>query len=99
MPTYVTITSTNDYVDTEFNALAVPADYVRSRWRKEELVSVYLKPSGAVGVRASNGMNDYLFCCTSQMVQGCTPVETVNGVAPTTNAELYTLIATCINPI
>jgi len=97
MATYVTITSTDTYVDTEFNALSVPADFVRSRWRKEELVSVYLKPDGTVGVRASNGINDYLFSSYTHALPGTIPVELVNGVAPTSNANLYQLISGCIN--
>lgn len=96
MSTYVTITSTATYVDTEFNTLSVPADFTRSRWRKEELVSVYLKPDGTVGVRASNGINDYLFSSYTNMLPGTVPVEAVNGVAPTSNTHLYDLIAGCI---
>lgn len=97
MATYVTITSTATYVDTEFNALSVPADFVRSRWRKEELVSVYLKPDGTVGVRASNGIADYLFSSYTHPLPGTIPVESVNSVAPTSNAHLYQLIAGCVN--
>lgn len=97
MATYVTITSTTSYVDTEFNTLSIPADFVRSRWRKEELVSVYLKPNGTVGVRAGNGVNDYLFSSYTHPLPGTIPIESVNTVPPTSNAHLYQLLAECVN--
>lgn len=97
MATYVTITSTTSYVDTEFNTLSVPADFVRSRWRKEELVSVYLKPDGTVGVRASRGITDYLFSSYTHPLPGTIPVESVNDISPTSNSHLYELIAGCVN--
>lgn len=34
MATYVTITSTTSYVDTEFNTLSIPADFCKIKMEK-----------------------------------------------------------------
>ena len=94
MPTYLTIVSTPDYVDTEFNDLTTVANFRRSRWRKSEMCSICQLPNGSIGIRTATGMNDYMFSYNG--MPGTLPITAVNGVNPTSNDNLYDLLAACI---
>lgn len=94
MPTYITITTTANYIDTEFNDITNVANFKRSRWRKDEMCSIYQQPDGSIGIRTTNGMLDYMFSYNG--MEGTTPISSVNGVAPTSNDHLYDLLAACV---
>ena len=92
----VVITSGIDSVTLTMNNIAVVAGFTRSKWRKDALVSTFQLPNGAVVIRTVY-KQDFAFSSTSAPVAGTMLVDSVEGVAPATNDELFHLLADYIN--
>lgn len=93
MATYAVITTTSTSIHVAFNAYAPYSGFVESKWRIEEMVSVYLGYDGTVGVRAKSGMSDYVFSHDGSKGM---KVETFNGVTPTSSSHLFELISAVV---
>lgn len=90
MATYLEIITTSTSLVVKFNVYAPYSGFVETKWRIEEMVSVYLGYDGTVGVRAKSGMSDYVFSHDGSKGM---KVETFNGIVPTSTAHLFELIA------
>lgn len=90
MATYLEIITTSTSIVVKFNVYAPYSGFVESKWRIEEMVSVYLGHDGTVGVRAKSGMSDYVFSHDGSKGM---KVELFNGVTPTSAVHLFELIA------
>ena len=93
MATYLEITTSLTSIRVVFNVYAQYSGFVESKWRIEEMVSVYLGYDGTVGVRAKSGMSDYVFSHDGSKGM---KVETFNGVTPTSSAHLFELISAVV---
>lgn len=87
----VVFQSHHDTIFISFNDLSAAADTEKSKWRKDALVCVFLKPNGATVVRTLY-KQDFTFTFNGG-VAGSLPVDSVDGVQPTDNAHLYALIS------
>jgi hypothetical protein len=88
----LTITSDATYVHIEFNDLISVAGFEVSCWRKDSIQLVCITKEDVVSIRAENAINDYILTAASVSRLGATPVYSVNGIVPTTNRELLTLL-------
>ncbi len=86
------VTSTTNSIKVDFGALNSFAD--KGVWRKEE-VSFYLKTSAAFIIVKVH--NDVPFAISWDGGSGTLQIDSVDGVAPTSNSDLYDKLATLIS--
>jgi hypothetical protein len=85
----VVITTGNSTVTIDFNAVSAVSTVKKSKWRYDAIPSVFLLHNDAAVVVRTHG-KDFPFSFNG--VNGL-PVDSVDGVAPTSNEHLYHLIS------
>ncbi len=91
----VTIVGRQDSIDVNFGDYYVAAKTKKSRWRKDALVACFITDTDAVVIRTVY-KQDFAFSVTG-LPAGTLPVDTVDGVAPTSAEHLFSLIVENIN--
>ena len=82
----IVVTSTTNSIKTDFGVLESAVGISKGTWRKEE-VSFFLKPSNTyILVKVHN---DLPFAVSFDGTAGCLQIDSVGGVAPISNSDLY----------
>lgn len=94
MTAFISIVATATSVTVDFGVIAAVSGITRSKWRLDQFASVYQNTNTTVTVRAAAGASDWLFSFDGS--EGTMKVDSVNGIAPTSNDHLYGLIAAVV---
>ncbi len=92
MANFIEITSEANAIRLEYNQLATASKFIRAYVKKTSIRSVALAVGGWVEVEAEDRNYQFSFDGANSIA----PVSSVNGVAPTSNEELYNLFVVAL---